>query len=189
MTIATHIIWTTYGTWLPGDPRGHWSPLFDMYGRLRAAGHQLNISDPVTHDYARSLMTEPPKYLSQPDAEITADVINKILGGIPVGRFTPGKPGAISKAHALAIESNHVHLLIGSLDADLEATVGRMKGVSSSLILDQQNNLARKRTWTGGFWRVFLYDNLAVETVYAYIINHNIRANRLAHPYTFTHPI
>lgn len=37
-TIGIHLVWTSYGTWLPGDDRGHWSPLFDFYGHLVERG-------------------------------------------------------------------------------------------------------------------------------------------------------
>ena len=187
MTIATHLIWTTYGTWLPGDDRGHWSPLFDMYGHLLKKGHRLNIPDETTQRRALAAMKEPPKSLNGQEAAITADVIGKIIDGIPVGRFTPGKPGAICRAFALAIEPTHVHLLIGPLSEDLRPTVGRIKGVSSSLILGMPHNASRERTWTADFWRVFLYDWEGLDAVYRYIIDHNVRAGRPAHPWPFTH--
>ncbi len=189
MTFGIHIVWTTYGTWLPGDDRGHWSPLFDLYGHLIARGHQLNIPDKTTQSCASALMKEPPKWLNNEEVLITADVISKILGGIPVGRFTPGKPGAICTPYALAIESNHVHLLIGPLSEKLEPTLGRLKGVSSSLIGELPHNAGRSRTWTAGVWPVFLYDREALHAVYSYIIDHNLRAGRPAHPFPFTRPL
>lgn len=90
MTIAMHLIWTTYGTWLPGDRRGHWSPLFDMYGHLLKKGHKLNIPDQTTHDRAQAAMKEPSKILDAQETAITANVICNIINGISIGRFTPG---------------------------------------------------------------------------------------------------
>lgn len=186
MVLATHLIWTTYGTWLPGDDRGHWSPLFDMYGHLLRKGHRLNMPDEVTRGRAIGMMKEPPKILNAQEMAITAEVIGKVINGIPVGRFTPGKPGALCAAYALAIEHTHVHLLIGPLSESLSATVGRFKGVSSSLIVSRPENGTRQRTWTADFWKVFLFDAEGVATVCKYVIDHNVRAGRPAHPWAFT---
>jgi REP element-mobilizing transposase RayT len=186
VTLAIHLIWTTYGTWLPGDDRGHWSPLFDMYGHLLQRGHKLNLPDACTRARVVANMTEPAKVLNAEEIQIMADVIERIVNGVPVGRYTPGKPGAICRALALAIESNHVHLLVGPLSEDLHATVGRFKGVSSSLIGALPVNAARRHTWTAGFWRVFLFDEEAIRTVFNYVIGHNLREGRPAHPWDFT---
>ena len=187
-TVGTHLIWTTYGTWLPGDDRGHWSPLFDMYGHLLEKGHTLNLPDPVTRHRAMAAMKEAPKFLNLQETEVVADVIGKIIGGIPVGRFVLRRPGSICRAYALAIEATHVHLLIGPLSDDLRPTVGRLKGVSSSLVLGLPHDVTRQRTWTADFWRVFLYDLEGLHAVYHYIIEHNLRAGRPAHPWAFTRP-
>jgi len=78
-TRGIHIVWTTYGTWLPGDPAKpvHWSPLFDVYGRLRRAGHRLNLPDADTHRHARSLMKEPAKVLEDDEPSIVAEVMGR----------------------------------------------------------------------------------------------------------------
>jgi hypothetical protein len=188
MTVGTHLIWTTYGTWLPGDDRGHWSPLFDMYGHLLERGHKLNLPDPVTRQRTMAAMKEAPKFLSLQETEVVADVIGKIIGDMPVGRFVPQGKGAICRAYALAIEPTHVHLLIGPLAENLHKTVGRLKGVSSSLILGLPHNVTRQRTWTADFWRVFLYDSEGLHAVYHYIIEHNLRTGRPAHPWAFIRP-
>jgi hypothetical protein len=188
MTVAIHLIWTTYGTWLPGDDRGHWSPLFDMDGHLLKTGHRLNLPDPTTRARALATMTELPKVLDANEIPIVAEVIDKIINSVPVGRFIPATPGPICSAYALAIEPTHLHLLIGPLSEPLHATVGRFKGVSSSLIGALPQNTARRRTWTADFWRVFLYDQEGLRTVYNYVINHNLRAGRPAHPWPFTCP-
>ena len=67
-TVAIHVIWTTYMTWPPGDPRGHWSPLFDMYGGLIERGHKLNLPDPVTLQMATELARESPRVCGLPYA-------------------------------------------------------------------------------------------------------------------------
>src|SRR5437879_13230424 len=79
-TRAIHVIWTTYMTWPPGDARGHWSSLFDLYGHLIERGHKLNLPDTITLKHAQSLATEPPKVLSPIEIDLVADVI----GALPI---------------------------------------------------------------------------------------------------------
>ena len=75
----THVIWTTYMTWPPGDDRGHWSPLFDLYGHLIEQGHRLNLPDPVTRSRASEWAREPPRVLTPSDRRIVADTIRDVL--------------------------------------------------------------------------------------------------------------
>jgi len=52
---------------LPGDPRGHWSPLFDFYGNLIDQGHELNVPDPMTIQYAQAQAKESDRLLTPED--------------------------------------------------------------------------------------------------------------------------
>jgi hypothetical protein len=200
-TTAIHIVFTTYGTWLPGDDRGHWSPLFNLYGHLLRAGHRLNMSDEITADVARHRMIEPPKTLTAPERDrVAAEFSNHFrYDGLPqenhrytVASIDPGQARGYMKpiCHAAAIEENHVHMLAGVVEEDLERYVGRLKGRSSSVLKGLPQNASRKHHWTAKFWRVFLYDHEALLAVREYIINHNLRNALPADPYPFiTRPI
>jgi hypothetical protein len=81
-TVGIHLIWTTYGTWLPGDPRGHWSPLLDFYGNLIERGGKLNRGDLITQQFAAERMKEPAKILDEKEITVVADVLGT-LGTAP----------------------------------------------------------------------------------------------------------
>jgi REP element-mobilizing transposase RayT len=173
-TRGIHLVWTTYGTWLPGDDRGHWSPLFDLYGHLTAAGHKLNIHDVATKHRAAEALTEPPKSLTPAEIDIVTGVIADCVG--------------VDKLHpiAAAIEPTHVHLLIGPTATDTSTIVGRMKGRSSSAVCAA---CGRKRTWTAGYWQVFLFDDTGVAAVQRYIERHNERRGLPAAPFAWLRSI
>ncbi len=78
-TRGIHIIWTAYMTWPPDDPRGHWSPLFDLYGRLKQTGHRLNMPDPTTYGRAQTLAKEPPKVLAFEEIAVVAATLDTLL--------------------------------------------------------------------------------------------------------------
>src|SRR5436190_762642 len=62
------------------------------------------------------------------------------------------------RIEAAAIEPNHVHLQLAPLAHDIEDAVGRLKSQTSSALLKLPENWDRKRTWTAGYWKVFLFD-------------------------------
>ena len=72
MTHGIHLIWTTHGTWLPGDRRGHWSPLFNLYGNIRERGGKLNLPD--TGERLESLMARCQARLAELKKGPTEDV-------------------------------------------------------------------------------------------------------------------
>jgi REP element-mobilizing transposase RayT len=45
MILASHIIFTAYGFWLPNDPRGSWSDFVRCWEILRAGGPATKIND------------------------------------------------------------------------------------------------------------------------------------------------
>ena len=78
--------------------------------------------------------------------------------------------------YAAAIEPTHVHLLLGALEENIAQFVGRLKGTSSSAALKLPHNRDRRRIWTAGYWKVFLFDESAMRAVIEYIESHNRRA-------------
>jgi hypothetical protein len=94
-TRGIHIVWMTCGTWPPGDSGkpGHWSPLFDLYGRLKRAGDRTNPPDAMTYEHARSLMKEPAKVLRADEIDIVAGAL-----GEDIGRFVGRLKGSSSSA-------------------------------------------------------------------------------------------
>lgn len=184
-TRGIHVVWTTYMTWPPGDRRGHWSPMFDLYGRLKRAGHRINLLDESSVEHARRSAIDPPKVLTPGERVVVAHELSQHVKW-PAPHTSPGKPGAI--CYAAAIEDNHVHLLLGPLSEDIGKYVGRLKGRTSSVIRKLPANADRKRIWTAGYWKVFLFDDEAITMVTRYIEQHNMRRGLPASPYDWVAP-
>jgi REP element-mobilizing transposase RayT len=175
-TVAIHLVWNTYMTWPPGDDRGHWSALFDLYGHLTGQGHQLNLPDPVTVEIAKSLAKEPERVLTELDRQIIAETIGAVVTEYQV------------PVYAAAIERTHVHLLLGPTDEPIENLVGRIKGRSSSQVIKRGSEPGRGRTWTTGYWAVFVYDLGAIPTIQNYTEEHNRRKGLAYAPYEWIIP-
>ena len=114
-TVAIHVIWTTYMTWPPGDERGHWSPLFDLYRGLKEQGHKLNVADPATLRIATELAKEPQRILTSIDQQIIAETIGAIVREMGIDVL------------AAAIERTHTHLLPGAPSTTSTSLSGRSK--------------------------------------------------------------
>ncbi len=166
-TKGIHAIWTTYGTWSPGDARGHWSALLDFYGHVLQRGQQLNPPDTTTQTRATSLMREPQKVLDEEELQLVTKTLDDYLA--------PGMPGETWRLHATAIERTHVHLLFGPLDDAIGEVVGRIKSRTSSALLKLPINQGRRRIWTTGYWKMFLFDDNAMAQVAEYINAHGGR--------------
>ena len=173
-TKGIHAIWTTYGTWLPGDARGHWSALFDFYGHVLQGGQQLNPSDTTTRSRAKSAMCEPEKVLNEEEIQLVTKTLEDYLA--------PGMPGETWRIQATAIERTHVHLLFGPLHDPIGEVVGRIKSRTSGALLKLPANQDRRRIWTTGYWKVFLFDDNAMEQVAEYINAHGGRRGSRAGP-------
>ncbi len=186
-TRAIHVVWTTYMSWLPGDRRGHWSPLLDFYGRLIRQGHRLNIADEITRHAAANIACGTARYLTPADILLTADTIGNIIPGGPEVGMADGTPAARWTIYAAAIESEHLHLLLAANTEDVSKLVGRIKGKSSRAI-NAANQRIGETLWTSGFWRVFLIDWETLRAARSYIVNHNIRRNIPVDPFPWITP-
>ena len=88
--LAFHIVWTTYGTWLPGDWRG-W---------VRKGVSRIQEPDPDLERQARNRMVESAVLLS---AEQRAIVEQTILEHCRIRKW---------KLHAVNARSNHIHVVV-----------------------------------------------------------------------------
>ena len=168
-------------TWPPGDPRGHWSPLFDFYGHLTNQGHHLNVPDAMTLAHATELAKERPKVLTPDEQWIVADTIGEVMRAQM--EFEPD-----FRILAGAVERTHTHLLLTGLREPIDRVIGRFKGRTSSEVIARGSEPGRKRTWTAGFWKVFLFEERSVPLVERYVEAHNERRGLPAAPYEWITP-
>jgi hypothetical protein len=126
--IALFITWTTYGTWLHGDPR--WSVL----------GHKLIEPDEELEEAMREEMTGDPVHLT-PEQRLIVE--NTIRRHCEVRGW---------QLHAVNARSNHVHVVLSAsakpqtVRAQLKAWCSRMLSEDQGLIGTGKNG--QKRWWT-----------------------------------------
>ncbi|MBX9680093.1 MAG: hypothetical protein K2X38_15125 [Gemmataceae bacterium] len=162
MIAGYHVIFSAYGFWLPNDPRGSWS---DFVG-----ARELFRFGPATKTATRNSVA------SLPHDRSTRMAAKSVLKR-PAVKFNGLQARAIGRAFsdyvaksklqvwACAIVPDHVHLVLGPLDMDVEHLVIQMKAAATREMESENiHPFQFQRTKTGrvykcfarGEWKVYL---------------------------------
>ncbi len=157
--IAYHAIFTTYGTWLPNDPRGSYSK--KIYQEELAAlgkinyGRQYPQPDRETTRRFRTAavprLKRRPYYLDDSTRPIVAEGFANVCDRLNL------------VVCACAIMNDHVHLLVLRSKYKIEYLTNQFKGGATSAL--QLN----KTPWTRNGWKVFIDDEDALCPCVQYI--------------------
>ncbi|MCH8046927.1 MAG: hypothetical protein IID44_24765 [Planctomycetes bacterium] len=171
-TLGYHLVKSTYGQWLPGDERGHWSDAWDeRIGYVQP--HMLHEGDPVRKRMAEERIKYPPVWMS--DAmksavtEAITQCVKKSAGGLLI--------------KAATIESTHFHLLIPYSGRDIHRT--------AKWLADQTTKAVHRGTahdgpvWCKGKWCTFVFDESHWQNAIEYIERHNMRRGLGRRPNSF----
>jgi hypothetical protein len=151
-----HVMWGTYGSWLPGDPRG-----------FRTRKHRLHVPWDYRHPppagaydglYARAQQS-----LKKPPVALPA-CLRETVGRACLERF--GLEGV--EVFALSVGSQHVHAALGCPGEGLKERVGRAKKVSSHRV----RNRLPGRVWQEGCRPIPVRDEAHWRNVLDYIASH-----------------
>jgi REP element-mobilizing transposase RayT len=137
--------WTTYGTWLQGDGRG-----YVKNGTTLQPDAELEKSNKelLKHDKIKI-----PKRLCQ-------TVKNAILKEAQeIGQ----------KVYAIAVCSNHVHIVVESVGKSCGYSVGRFKKAATKAL---RNFGFANSVWTKGFDKRYCYHHHELETKIKYVNHH-----------------
>ncbi len=159
MIIAYHAIFTTYGTWLPNDPRGSYSRAvykeeLEALGPIRY-GPQDPPPDRVTMRRFRVAavprLSRPPYYFSNASRAVVATAFARV-----VTRLSLNVP-------ACAIMNEHVHFLVWRSKYTIEYIVNQLKGAATGALK------LSATPWTRGRWKVFINDEAALRAAAQYV--------------------
>ena len=179
MIIAYHTIFTTYGTWLPNDPRGSYSKaVYD--DEIRALGHvQYGRQDPQPdHDVCRRFWTASRGVTNRPPF-----FINDSTRPIVACGFARAVQLLGLTIRACAIMNDHVHLLSLRNKHRIEYVTGQFKAKATHAL-----NLT-ETPWTRGAWKVFIRDTETIASAARYIEMNPIKAGWEPQRWDFVTPL
>jgi REP element-mobilizing transposase RayT len=179
MIIAYHAIFTTYGTWLPNDPRGSYSK--DVYTQeLRSLGRaKYGKQKPKPQrNTLLNFWTESKDSLSRKPF-----FINDIARPIAASAFASVIKRLNLYVPACAIMNDHVHILIFSSGYRIEYIVNQLKGNATKALK------LNHTPWTRGCWKIFIDDIDTLKTAVKYINANPANAGLSPQSWDFVTPL
>ncbi|MEM8874431.1 MAG: transposase [Planctomycetota bacterium] len=195
MVIAYHLILTAYGFWLPNDPRGSWSTFVRSFALYRAGGPATKTETPrsvanVKHDRAaRELAKTALKY---PPVTFNGEQAREVMRGI--GDYVEKNRRPV---HAAAVMPDHVHLLAGCCEHDVETVADQLKERATTFLnragINPMKPFANRRgriptPWARGQWVVYLNDVDDIDRVTGYIESNPVKAGHKPQRYSWIVP-
>ncbi len=181
MVIASHVIFSAYGFWLPNDERGSWSDFVRRWELLRF--------DPATNVHTRRSVAGRAFDWRKRDAAKAAllhpAVVFTGVQALFVARaFADGVRRSGFVILACAILPDHVHLVLGRHEYDVEQVINRLKGAATRELsgaglhpLDghrtKENGVPSP--WAAGLWKVFLNAAEDVRRSVEYVRNNPVK--------------
>jgi REP element-mobilizing transposase RayT len=176
MVLASHVIITAYGFWLPNEERGSWSDfvrsweLFKNFGPATKVETRQSVAN---RPYDRERRRAARASLKYPAVRLNGLQARAIARGFAA---QSGKCGYV--VHACAIMHNHAHLVVARHRYDVVQVVNLLKGAASRRL--EQEGLHPLRgyrredgslpsPWASRCWKVFLDDPGNVRRAIEYV--------------------
>ena len=194
MIIASHVIFTAYGFWLPNDPRGSWSQLIRSWELLRSGPATKTTTrrslahDP--HDAQRRLQAK--QALKYTPVQFSGEQVLAVARG-----FAQATDEAGYHVHACSILPEHVHMVIARHKRSVEQIVQHLKSKASSrlradglhpLVMHERPNGSLPSPWVRGRWKVFLDARADVRRAIGYVEENPVKEGRGPQRWSFVQP-
>jgi REP element-mobilizing transposase RayT len=143
---AWHLIWTTYGTWLPGDARG-WR---------RRGDPAPHAPDAALEAAVREVLRFPPLYFDDAQRVVVAEA---------VAASCARRGWAL---HAIAVQTAHVHVAVTAPHAAKQVQRA-LKADATRALVKREPALGERAVWARGCWVSVAPSSVAAERVVAYV--------------------
>lgn len=188
-----HVIWGTYGFWLPNDPRGSWSDFvyaweLARFGKASKSIERVEV-EPVEYATWREAARHSLKY---PAVTLTGQQAQAV--GQAMGDFVEKSRLTI---WACSILPDHVHLVAARHRYKIEQAANLLKGAAQrQLITSGLHPLASHRTpqgripsvWGDKRWKVYLDAEEAIENAIRYVEQNPVREGKPRQHWSFVRP-
>lgn len=157
-----HVVWTTYLSWPPSDPRGDWRDLAALYEQLRREGRSVTMSAPLPQRWQDRPAPAGQVVLSSSACDQVAADVRELTATDRVAGDTP--------VCTLAVTPTCVQAVLSCPVADLRRRVGRLKSRTATLLsFRAELGVGGAGTWSRGFWRACLHSEDSVSQVSAFV--------------------
>jgi REP element-mobilizing transposase RayT len=193
MVLGSHIVFSTYGFWLPNDPRGSWSDfvgsweLFRFGPATKTTERRSLAYD--THDRAKRLAAK--------GALKRLPVVFDGLQARAVGRgFQAYVEAAELTVWACSILPDHVHMVLARHEYNVEKLVIQLKGRATEQLLNEKRHPFQPaepyekvtKCWGRGLWKVFLDTGEAIRRAIEYVEQNPVKEGKPLQKWPFVEP-
>jgi REP element-mobilizing transposase RayT len=192
MVHGYHVVFGTYGFWLPNDLRGSWSDF--------VAAWELRLQGPATKGIERLELTEKQQQW-QRTTKLKLQYPEVFLDGQQALAVACGFKNAIKKSEftiwACSILPQHVHLVIARHRFKVEYIAGLLKGEATKALNkagrhplgDHQDKDGNPPTpWNVKSYHGFLESEQEIEDAMAYVIENPIKEGKRRQEWSFITP-
>jgi len=174
MVHAYHVIFGTYGFWLPNDPRGSWS---DFVASWELARFGKTTKSP---DRRMAKISEWARWRAEAEAALKFPTV--VLTGRQAQEVGNGFANGVRKGQysiwACSILPQHVHMVIGRHSYKVEQIVNLLKGEATKQLKEQLLHPHRQSAgsdgklpsmWAERQWKVFFDNEEEIEGAIRYV--------------------
>lgn len=184
MVRACHLIFTTYGFWLPNDPRGSWSQFVGAWQLLKF-GDATKVSTPrslarVEHDIQARLAAK--RSLKYPPVLLDGRQARAVGRG-----FTRSVEKTGLVVYACSIMPDHVHMVIARHRERIETIASFLKSLATLQLIEEGihplaayagSNARCPKPWARGQWKVFLDDARDIARAIRYVRDNPLKEGK-----------
>jgi REP element-mobilizing transposase RayT len=194
MIRAFHCIITTYGFWLPNDPRGSWSDWVRQW-ELLAYGKATKI------DTRRSVAKEPHDWQKRREAKKALRYPVVHFSGRQALAVGTGFKRAIAESdyivHACSILPQHAHLVIARAERRAEQMIAHLKARATQQLSSEglhpladfrQTDGTVPSPWARNGWPVFLESEQRILNAINYVERNPLRDGKPPQQWSFVLP-
>lgn len=184
MVLGYHLIITTYGFWLPNDPRGSSSEFVASwelfrFGRATKTDSHRSVAR-VAHDWRKRLAAK--AALKYPPVSFSGHQALAVANG-----FAEAVREDDIRFWALTILPEHVHAVIGRHERSIEWICKRLKRAGTRMLHREGLHPLRDHTdedgyvpmvWARGRWKVFLDSPADIRRAIRYVADNPLKEHQ-----------
>ena len=193
MVHGYHVIWGTYGFWLPNDPRGSWSDFVASWelARFGKATRSIERCDVAPEDWA-GWRARAQQALRYPAVTLTGVQARGVGAG-----FANGVRKSGYTIWACSILPEHVHMVIARHTYKIEQICTLLKGEATKQLRKEKLHPHASRAdasgklpsmWSEKEWKVYLDSEEAIENAIRYVEHNPVKEGKPAQKWSFVTP-
>lgn len=186
-----HVILSTYGFWLPNDPRGSWSQVVRRW--------ELLTFGPATKvESVKSVASKPHDIKARKAAKLALKYPEVKFTGKQALSVANGFRDAIEESnylvYACTILPQHTHLVVGYHRRSIRRIVGHLKGrASQQLFADglhpfreiHKGNSPLPSPWARNSWCVYIFDESHLRQAIRYVEENPLKEGKRRQRWSF----